>query len=71
MLLLQMVMRIWLALSHLRTDLAHDLGVGDFPAVLGWDLVAQDGEEGVGTFEVFAFVGTVPMPWHRCPSSLA
>jgi hypothetical protein len=44
--------------SLLRSDLANDLRVGDFPAFLGWDLVVQDGEEGVGAFEVLTLVET-------------
>jgi hypothetical protein len=39
-------------------DLANDLGVGDFSAAVGWDLVVGSGEEGVGAFDVLAFVGT-------------
>jgi hypothetical protein len=39
-------------------DLANDLGVGDFYAAVGWDLVVGNGEEGVGAFNVLAFVGT-------------
>jgi hypothetical protein len=37
---------------HSQTDLANDLGVGDFTVVLGWDLVIQDGKEGVGAFDM-------------------
>jgi hypothetical protein len=44
--------------SLLRSDLANNLGVGDFPAALGWDLVVQDGEEGVGAFDALAIIGT-------------
>ncbi len=33
-------------------------GVGDFPVVLGWDLVVQDGADGVGAFDALAIVGT-------------
>jgi hypothetical protein len=44
--------------SLLRSDLANDLGVGDFPAALDWDLVIQDGEEGVCAFDVLAIIGT-------------
>ncbi len=44
--------------SLLWSDLANDLGVGDFPAAAGWDLVVGNGEEGVGAFNVLAFVGT-------------
>ncbi len=45
-------------ISLLRLDLANNIRVGDFPAVLGWDLVVQDGEEGVGAFDVLTIVGT-------------
>ncbi len=44
--------------SFLRSDLAHGLGVGDFPAVLRWDLVIQDGEGGVGAFDTLAIIET-------------
>ncbi len=44
--------------SRLWLDLSNDLGVGDFSVVVGWDLVAGNGEEGVGAFDVLAFVGT-------------
>jgi hypothetical protein len=37
-------------------DLANDLGVGDFSAEVGWDLVIGNGEEGVGAFDAFAFI---------------
>jgi hypothetical protein len=39
-------------------DLANDLGIGDFPAAVGWDLVVGNGKEGVGAFNVLALVGT-------------
>jgi hypothetical protein len=39
-------------------DLANNLGVGDFSAVVRWDLVIGNGEDGVGAFDVLAFVGT-------------
>ncbi len=39
-------------------DLANDLGVGDFLAAVGWDLVVGNGEEGVAAFDALAFVGT-------------
>ncbi len=45
-------------ISLLWSDLANNLGVGDFSAAVGWDLVAENGEEGVGAFDVLAFVGT-------------
>ncbi len=35
-----------------------DLGVGDFPATVGWDLVIGNGKEGVGAFDALAFIGT-------------
>jgi hypothetical protein len=44
--------------SLLRSDLAHDLGVGDIPVALGWDHGVQDGEEGGGTFDALTIVGT-------------
>ncbi len=44
--------------SLLWSDLANDLGVGVFSAAVGWDLVVGNGEEGVGAFDVLAFVGT-------------
>jgi hypothetical protein len=43
--------------SLLWSDLANNLGVGYFPAVVGWDLVVRNGKEGVGTFDVLAFIG--------------
>ncbi len=39
-------------------DLANNLGVGDFSAAVGWDLIIGNGEEGVGAFNAFAFIGT-------------
>ncbi len=39
-------------------DLANNLGVGDFSAAVGWDLVVGNGEEGVGASDTFAFIGT-------------
>jgi hypothetical protein len=39
-------------------DLANNLGVGDFSAAVGWDLVVENGEEGVGAFDTFALIGT-------------
>ncbi len=45
-------------ISLLWLDLANDLGVGDFSAVVGWDLVVGNGEEGVGAFDAFAFIRT-------------
>ncbi len=44
--------------SLLWSDLANDLGVGDFFVVIGWDLVVGNGEEGVGAFDALAFIGT-------------
>ncbi len=44
--------------SLLWLDLAKDLGVGDFSAAVGCDLVIGNGEEGVGAFDMLAFVGT-------------
>ncbi len=44
--------------SLLWSDLANNLGVGDFSAAVGWDLVIGNGEEGVGAFDMLAFVGT-------------
>jgi hypothetical protein len=44
--------------SLLRLDLGHDLGVGDLPVVLGWDLVVQDGKYSVGTFDKLTIVKT-------------
>ncbi len=44
--------------SLFRLDLAHNLGVGDFPATNGCDLVVQNGEEGVDTFDALTIVGT-------------
>ncbi len=37
-------------------DLANDLGVGGFSAAVGWDLVIGNGKDGVGAFDVLAFV---------------
>ncbi len=42
----------------LWSDLANDLGVGDFSAAVEWYLVTGNGKEGVGAFDVLAFVGT-------------
>ncbi len=39
-------------------DIANDLGVGDFPAAVGWDLVIGNGKEGVGAFDALAIIGT-------------
>ncbi len=43
--------------SPLWLDLANNLG-GDFSAAVGWDLVVVNGEEGVGAFDMFAFIET-------------
>jgi hypothetical protein len=45
-------------ISLLWLDLANDLGVGDFSAAVRWDVVIGNGEEGVGAFDIFAFIGT-------------
>ena len=45
-------------ISLLWLDLANDLGVGDFSVAVGWDLVVGNGEEGVGAFDMLAFIGT-------------
>ncbi len=45
-------------ISLLWLDLANSLGVGDFSAVVGWDHVVWNGEEGVSAFDVLAIVGT-------------
>ncbi len=42
----------------LWSDLANDLGVGDFSGAVGWELVIGNGEEGVDAFDLLAFVGT-------------
>jgi hypothetical protein len=39
-------------------DLANNLGLGDFSAAVGWNLVVGNGKEGVGAFDPFAFIGT-------------
>jgi hypothetical protein len=44
--------------SLLWPDLTNNLGVGDFSVAVRWDLVVGNGEEGVGAFEAFAFIGT-------------
>ncbi len=44
--------------SLLWLNLAYDLGVGDFSAAVGWDLVVRNGEEGVGAFDMLDFIGT-------------
>jgi hypothetical protein len=44
--------------SLLRSDLANNIGVGDFPVALGWDLVRQDEEEGIGAFDLLTIIGT-------------
>ncbi len=51
-------MRAVSIVSLLRSNLANNLGVGDFLVALGWDHVVQDGEEGVGDFDVLSMVGT-------------
>ena len=51
-------MRTVSVISLLRSDLANDLEVGDFPAALGWDLVVLDREEGVGAFDKLTIIGT-------------
>ncbi len=43
--------------SLFRSDLADNLGVGDFPAAVSWDLVIGNGNEGVGAFDTLALVG--------------
>jgi hypothetical protein len=44
-------------ISLLWLDLANNHGVGDFSAAVRWGLVIGNGEEGVGAFNVLAFVG--------------
>jgi hypothetical protein len=44
--------------SLLWSDLADNLGVGDFFAAVGWDHVVWNGEQGVGAFDALAIVGT-------------
>jgi hypothetical protein len=44
--------------SLLWLDLANDLGVSYFSVAVGWDLVVGNGEEGVGAFDTFTFIGT-------------
>jgi hypothetical protein len=39
-------------------DLANEFGVGDFLAEVDWDHVVQNGEEGVGAFDVVTIIGT-------------
>ncbi len=51
--------------SLLWSDLANDLGVGDFSAVVGWDLVVGNGEEGVVPLTHLPSLGPVPVPWQR------
>ncbi len=51
-------MRVVGIVSLLWLDLANDLVVGDFSAMVGWDLVIRKGEEDVGAFDAFVFVGT-------------
>jgi hypothetical protein len=42
----------------LGSNIANNLGVGDFPAMLNWNLVVLDGEEGVSALDVLASFGT-------------
>ncbi len=44
--------------SLLWSDLANDLGVGDFSAAVRWDLVVGNGDKGVSAFDAFAFIET-------------
>ncbi len=44
--------------SLLWLDLANNLGVGDFSAAVGWDLVVGNWVEGVGAFDMLAFIRT-------------
>ncbi len=44
--------------SLLWLDFANNLGVGDFPVAVSWDLFVRNGKEGVGAFDVLALVGT-------------
>jgi hypothetical protein len=56
---MSVVLTLVLTCQHptLPAKLANNLGVGDFSVVVGWDLVIGNGEEGVGAFDVLAFVG--------------
>jgi hypothetical protein len=45
-------------ISLLSSDLVNDLEVDDFSAAVGWDLVIGNEEEGVGAFDMLAFVET-------------
>ncbi len=58
MLLLPMVMCIQLALSPSLVGPCKHLGVGDFPAAVGWDLAVRNREEGVGAVDALALVRT-------------
>ncbi len=44
--------------SLLWSDLANNLGVGDFLLALGWDHVVNNEKEGVGAFDALTIVGT-------------
>jgi hypothetical protein len=44
-------------ISLLSSDLANNLGVGDFPAAVGWDLVVRNAEKGVDAFDALALIG--------------
>jgi hypothetical protein len=44
--------------SLLWSDLANNIGVGDYSVAARWDLVVGNGKEGVGAFDALAFVGT-------------
>ncbi len=44
--------------SLLWSDLANNLGVGNFSVAVRWDLVIGNVEESVGAFDMFAFIRT-------------
>jgi hypothetical protein len=44
--------------SLLWAYLANEIGVVDFSVVVRWNLVKGNGEDGVGAFDMLAFVGT-------------
>jgi hypothetical protein len=53
--------------SLLWSDLAKNLGVGDFSVAVRWDFVVGNGEEGVGAFDMLAFVGTSANAFAKAP----
>jgi hypothetical protein len=57
--------------SLLWSDLANNLGVGDFSVAVRWDLVVGMGKRVLVPLTCLPLLGPVPMPRHKRPSLFA